>query len=71
MAKPGDFVYMDPPYSVKARRTFNEYDASAFNQQKLDMLRDWMVQLDYNNIVFLVSYAGFRRRKLFKQRFLF
>jgi DNA adenine methylase len=57
MARPGDFVYMDPPYSVKARRTFNEYDASAFDQKKLDLLRDWMIQLDYAGIVFLVSYA--------------
>lgn len=24
----GDFIYMDPPYRVDARRTFNEYDQS-------------------------------------------
>jgi len=55
--KTGDFIYLDPPFSVKAKRTFNEYDASSFNQQQLKLLRDWMIKLDQRNIPFLVSYA--------------
>jgi DNA adenine methylase len=55
--KIGDFVYLDPPFSVKARRIFNEYDASIFNQKQLMLLRDWMTRLNKNNIPFLVSYA--------------
>jgi DNA adenine methylase len=56
--KAGDFVYMDPPYSIKARRTFNEYDASVFSQDQLKVLRDWMLLLDRKEIRFLVSYAA-------------
>jgi DNA adenine methylase len=57
MAQPGDFVYMDPPFSVVAERVFNEYDASVFNQRQLSMLRDWILQLNNKGIRFLVSYA--------------
>ena len=53
----GDFVYMDPPFKVSARRVFNEYDASAFSQDDLETLRDWMVRLDEQDIPFAVSYA--------------
>lgn len=53
----GDFVYMDPPYKVGAQRVFNEYDASAFSQDDLRALRDWMVRLDEQGIPFAVSYA--------------
>lgn len=56
-AEPGDFVYMDPPFSVKARRVFNEYDASVFNLPQLNLLRDWMLRLNRRGIIFLVSYA--------------
>ena len=55
--KPGDFVYMDPPFSVRARRIFNEYDASIFGMEDLKRLRSWMVKLAAINIDFLVSYA--------------
>jgi len=53
----GDFVYLDPPFSVKAKRTFNEYDATVFSQDQLKLLREWMIKLDRKNISFLVSYA--------------
>lgn len=55
--KQGDFVYLDPPFSVKSVRVFNEYDASLFNQKQVVLLRDWMIKLDKKNIPFLVSYA--------------
>jgi len=55
--KQGDFVYLDPPFSVKSVRVFNEYDASLFNQKQLGLLRDWMVKFNKKNIPFLVSYA--------------
>jgi DNA adenine methylase len=53
----GDFVYMDPPFKVKARRIFNEYDPSVFDQIAVQRLRDWLIRLDRMNITFLVSYA--------------
>ena len=55
--KQGDFVYLDPPFSVKSVRVFNEYDATIFNQQQVGLLRAWMMKLDKKNIPFLVSYA--------------
>lgn len=55
--KPGDFVYLDPPYSVKAKRVFKEYNAAAFGEQDLYDLRDWLEKLANRNIKFLVSYA--------------
>ena len=55
--KSGDFVYLDPPFSVKSVRVFNEYDAALFNQEQLKLLRDWMLKLNKRNIPFLVSYA--------------
>ncbi len=56
-AKRGDFVYLDPPYSVKSRRVFNEYDASIFDEKHLKILREWLHKLDKQGVAFLVSYA--------------
>jgi DNA adenine methylase len=53
----GDFVYMDPPYTIKNRRVFNEYSANSFDHQKIRKLREWLVILSNKNISFLVSYA--------------
>lgn len=53
----GDFVYLDPPYSVEARRVFKEYSAASFGEKDLYSLRSWLEQLADRNINFLVSYA--------------
>jgi DNA adenine methylase len=55
--KSRDFVYMDPPFSIRAKRVFNEYDASMFGLEDLYHLRKWMIRLDRKNVHFLVSYA--------------
>ncbi|MBA4158169.1 MAG: Dam family site-specific DNA-(adenine-N6)-methyltransferase [Gemmatimonadetes bacterium] len=55
---PGDFVYMDPPYRVSSRRTFREYDASAFSANDLTRLREWMDRLTSRGVEFVVSYAA-------------
>lgn len=55
--EPGDFVYLDPPYSVEARRVFKQYNAAAFGEQDLYRLRQWLEKLANRNISFLVSYA--------------
>lgn len=52
----GDFVYMDPPFSVLNKRVFTDYDATKFNLDKLNRLRQWMQKLDRAGIPFLVSY---------------
>lgn len=67
--KPGDFVYMDPPFSVKARRVFTEYDASTFGIADLKRLRQWMLRLDHKNIPFVVSYAASEEADLLRNGF--
>jgi DNA adenine methylase len=56
-AKTGDFVYMDPPFTVGDRRIFKEYDATGFSSRQLEDLRSWILRLDEMNVAFLVSYA--------------
>ena len=53
----GDFVYLDPPYSVEAKRVFKEYNAAVFGETDLYSLRRWLESLANRNIKFLVSYA--------------
>lgn len=48
---------LDPPFSVKAKRVFNEYDASLFGVEHLQRLREWIIRLDHMNIPFVVSYV--------------
>lgn len=77
-ARKGDFVYMDPPFNIKSKRVFNEYDARLFNQNTLQRLRKWLLVLDNQDIPFLVSYAdsdeatflahGFFTRKVYVRR---
>ena len=55
--EPGDFVYLDPPFSVTGRRVFNEYNPSIFNRDDITRLRKWLEILDQRNIHFLVSYV--------------
>ena len=56
-ANKGDLVYMDPPFAVRARRIFREYDPSTFTHKDIARLRSWMERLDARNINFVVSYA--------------
>jgi DNA adenine methylase len=74
----GDFVYLDPPYCIAARRVFNEYSNAAFDQDQLKILRQALLEMDKNSIPFLVSYGysreglvlgkGFRQRHSFVAR---
>jgi DNA adenine methylase len=56
-AEPGDLVYMDPPFAVRARRVFREYDPSTFTSDDIARLRKWMERLNAKRINFVVSYA--------------
>jgi len=77
-ARKGDFVYMDPPFAVGARRVFNEYHPDSFGGDDINRLRIWMEKLDKRGISFLVSYAesaeadllskGFTRRRVSVRR---
>lgn len=55
--RPGDFIYMDPPFSVSNRRVFKEYDASVFSFEDVIRLRRRMEQLSQMGIPFVVSYV--------------
>jgi DNA adenine methylase len=69
--KKGDFVYMDPPFSVKNRRVFKEYDAATFGAEQLDCLRTWMDRLASKKIKFLVSYADSAEARELRKGFKF
>jgi DNA adenine methylase len=53
----GDLVYMDPPFAVRARRIFREYDPSTFTHSDIARLRLRMERLNSAGIDFVVSYA--------------
>ena len=56
LVQPGDFVYLDPPYRVKAKRVFNSYNGASFTQSDLKRLRGWLEIFASQGIAFLVSY---------------
>jgi DNA adenine methylase len=56
-AEKGDLVYMDPPFAVRARRVFRQYDPSTFTSEDIFRLRRWMEHLNAARINFVVSYA--------------
>jgi len=56
-AEKGDLVYMDPPFAVRARRVFRQYDPSTFTSDDIARLRGWMVRLNTKRVNFVVSYA--------------
>ncbi len=68
-AEKGDLVYMDPPYAVRARRVFREYDPSTFTHEDISRLRFWMERLNRAGINFVVSYAESDEADVLKQSF--
>jgi DNA adenine methylase len=69
--KSGDFVYMDPPFSVRSKEIFNQYDKSKFGMSDIMQLRKWMEKLDSKRIQFVVSYAESDEANLLKEGFSF
>jgi DNA adenine methylase len=74
----GDFVYMDPPFAVKSRRVFRQYDPSTFSEDDIHRLKRCMKVMDRKGVKFVVSYAesteaadlakGFNVRRVFVRR---
>jgi DNA adenine methylase len=56
-AKSGDFVYLDPPYSVENRRVFKQYGSSVFGLADLERLARRLIELDSSGVSFVLSYA--------------
>jgi len=70
-AEKGDLVYMDPPFAVRARRVFREYDPSTFTSEDIERLRGWMARLNRAGINFVVSYTESDEADLLKKDFSF
>jgi DNA adenine methylase len=76
--QPGDFVYMDPPFAVRERRVFRQYDPKTFSGNDVQRLQKSLRKLDRRGVRFVVSYAeceeaqllasGFDVRKIFVRR---
>jgi len=62
---------MDPPFAVRKRRVFREYDPSTFTHEDIERLRGWMEKLDQKRISFVVSYAESDEADLLKKGFAF
>lgn len=63
----GDFVYIDPPYAVEARRVFVEYGPKWFTKSDLSRLAAHLKTIHHKGAVFLLSYADcVEARELFK-----
>ena len=56
-ARCGDFVYLDPPYSVANRRIFKQYGPAVFGRADLERLASCLRQLDARGVEFVLSYA--------------
>ena len=68
-ARPGDLVYMDPPYATQSRRVFREYHPDAFTYEDIKRLREWMERLNSSGIDFVVSYAESPEADVLKRGF--
>lgn len=55
--RPGDFIYMDPPYAVANRRIFRQYGPQTFGLEDINRLRTGLEAIDSRGAHFLVSYA--------------
>jgi len=65
----GDLVYMDPPFAVRARRVFSEYDPSTFTPADIARLRSWLERLNAARINFVVSYAESDEADILRRNF--
>jgi site-specific DNA-adenine methylase len=60
---------MDPPYAVRARRVFRQYDPGTFTHGDIARLRSWMERLSAAGINFVVSYAESEEADVLKKGF--
>ena len=59
----GDFVYLDPPYSVGSHRVFREYDPASFGPADLCRMRSAIEEIDRNGRNFRAKLCGLPRRQ--------
>ena len=56
-AKGSDFIYLDPPFTTRGKRVFNDYGPQAFGTEDLMRLREVLENLHEIGATFLLSYA--------------
>lgn len=56
-ARPGDFVYMDPPFAMATKRYRGEYGSAAFGCDDIHRLSNALFALDALGAYFVVSYG--------------
>ena len=66
----GDFVYLDPPYSVGSHRVFREYDPASFGPADLCRMRSAIEEIDRMGATFVLSYADCPEGKVMADGFL-
>jgi DNA adenine methylase len=57
LVRPGDFVYLDPPFAVSTRRLFTQYGKHVFQTSDVERLAAELTRLHKLGVDFLVSYA--------------
>jgi DNA adenine methylase len=57
LAKPGDLVYMDPPFAMSTKRDRRQYGHASFSHSDIARLNDAMFALNATGVDFLVSYG--------------
>jgi DNA adenine methylase len=55
--RPGDLVYLDPPYAVENRRVFRQYGPQTFGTSDLERLATLLRHIDDLGARFVLSYA--------------
>ena len=70
-AQEGDLVYLDPPFAVRSRRVFRQYDPSTFTHDDIQRLRLWMEKLNAAKINFIVSYAESDEADILRRNFCY
>lgn len=58
LARQGDFVYIDPPFTLTEKRAFIEYAPTLFGANELRRLKKSIDRLDSIGVTFLLSYAS-------------
>ena len=69
-AKPGDLVYMDPPFAMSTKRNRREYGNNAFSCNDIERLNDVMFALDALGVEFLVSYGDCPEARLLARNWI-
>ncbi len=59
----GDFVYLDPPYTVSRRRVFRQYDRRGFSVLDLERLSEHLKSIHSRGAHFILSYADSREAR--------